>query len=315
MKTGVTLLDGTTHELKSVSDPLDKGIGELAFNTFGELPKLLPDRAGFRPLDPANVAKIKKDIEEHGFNPKFKILVDQDGRILSGRHRRAALESLGMNWTEYCETVVVSDDCEAIKLATMSNENLEWTSERAKELAELYQYHKWRQIRTMRRDNPYMAQRKIAAQVGVSPRTVSRALSEALEEDATLEPPPHPLAQVLREALEEDATLEPPPHPLAQVLREASLPPTYKPRTPEAAQIAKVIMADRKASVAQVAKELGKQEKTVKVIRTAIVRAEKRARKVKVKPMVEPQPVVVPVCDPEWIMVCKKCGKEESMHG
>lgn len=103
--------------------------------------ELQPDRGGLRPLNPAGVASLVSSMEGIGFAPDQRIIVDQFGRILDGRHRIAAAEQLGIEWSpKYVEKKHVDSDREALAYAyhlnagMLSAEDKRWRARLAKRL-------------------------------------------------------------------------------------------------------------------------------------------------------------------------------------
>lgn len=93
---------------------------------------LNPAKRGFRPLSTKRVETIRKSIEEFGkFDEAQPVLVDQDGRILDGRHRLAA------DPTWHRNVIQVADDFEAIAISWVANEGSPWDKKDREQFARL----------------------------------------------------------------------------------------------------------------------------------------------------------------------------------
>jgi ParB-like chromosome segregation protein Spo0J len=98
---------------------------------------LKPEGRGLRALDPETLERIESSIREYGFRKCFKILVDQHGRILDGRHRLKVFEKLGIEVTrDMKERVEVADDREAIAVALAANRTSSWKPSELRKLKE-----------------------------------------------------------------------------------------------------------------------------------------------------------------------------------
>jgi hypothetical protein len=89
------------------------------------LHELRPDGKGLRPINQDNLARLVESMQKLGFKNEFPILRDQQGRILSGRHRLEASRLAGVQ-PLYRETRVESDH-EALAIAFIANEGIGWS--------------------------------------------------------------------------------------------------------------------------------------------------------------------------------------------
>lgn len=87
--------------------------------------ELRPDGVGLRPVDPHRVTYLTESMEAFGYRQEQPVLVDQDGRILDGRHRMAAAKKLGINAPQ--RMVKVADSNEALVVSWIANESSPWS--------------------------------------------------------------------------------------------------------------------------------------------------------------------------------------------
>lgn len=88
-----------------------------------------------RKIDPKRVEALAESMRVHGFMAAFPIVLDQHGRLLSGWHRKAAAERIGIDWRRerapnglpFTVTVNVESDSEALAIAYYGNAVLSWT--------------------------------------------------------------------------------------------------------------------------------------------------------------------------------------------
>jgi len=96
--------------------------------------ELDPRRGGLRKVDLKHVDRLKASMEANGFARNRPLTYDQHGRLLDGRHRRAAAEQLGIE--ALTEVVPVGSDREALAVAWQLNLGQEsWTKAELDKLA------------------------------------------------------------------------------------------------------------------------------------------------------------------------------------
>jgi hypothetical protein len=89
---------------------------------------------GLRPLSSERVEELARSMDAFGYLTGFPILVDQHGRVLSGRHRLAAAKSRGIEADVSKVTVHVSSDEEALAYVWLGNSTLAWSDADRKRL-------------------------------------------------------------------------------------------------------------------------------------------------------------------------------------
>jgi DNA-binding CsgD family transcriptional regulator len=119
---GVSYTARTAEERQRL-DAVSKTRGDVA----SALAKLRPDSQGIRKIDPKNVGAIIKSVQDHGLQDdiKFKIALDEDGRVLGGRHRLEAAKQLGMEWPT--RVIIGLDEQEKIDFAIADNAGSGWS--------------------------------------------------------------------------------------------------------------------------------------------------------------------------------------------
>ena len=154
------------------------------------------DGRGLRPVNPEHVETLAQSMRDFGFRPEFPVLVDQHGRVLDGRHRRAAARKAAV--AEPPPKVIrVGSDEEAVGFAILVNLQRGWTkAERSRIDSDLQaaglsvenfgqvmgSAAKRELIKTALLDNPELTHRAIAKRLGVSPDTVNRVCAELMTE-------------------------------------------------------------------------------------------------------------------------------------
>jgi hypothetical protein len=137
---------------------------------------LEPGRPGIRPVDEDHAARIRESVPDVG--QLYPVLEDQHGRILDGKHRRAA----DPGW--YPRKVTVRDDAHAVAIARWANSGtplppaVERRIEESVLGAKTAQERQRERIRQALLDNPELSHNKIAKQVGVTHRTVDVVCAE-----------------------------------------------------------------------------------------------------------------------------------------
>jgi hypothetical protein len=86
---------------------------------------------GLRPTNPDHVLLLKKSIEDWGYLPGFPITLDQNGIVLSGRHRLKVAQDLGFTWASQ---VVKVNETQAVGIAAASNVQRPFTSAEYRDL-------------------------------------------------------------------------------------------------------------------------------------------------------------------------------------
>lgn len=82
---------------------------------------------GLRPVDPRRVAAIIESVERFGkYDALFPIVEDQEGRILSGRHRSVAAQRMGKPWKRLTVKRSLSDQ-EALAISWVGNDQEPWS--------------------------------------------------------------------------------------------------------------------------------------------------------------------------------------------
>lgn len=81
---------------------------------------LQPDRPGLRPINKDNVERLAESMRAFGYMEQHPILLDQHGRVLSGRHRIKAAELAGVQYRT--KVIEVASDQEALAIAFTANE-------------------------------------------------------------------------------------------------------------------------------------------------------------------------------------------------
>lgn len=95
---------------------------ELAMHVTSLATELDSQRGGLRPLDEKHVARLMESMREFGFREEFPILITKNGRLLDGRHRRAAAERLGIGpITQTISPRKELSDQEALAVAWVGN--------------------------------------------------------------------------------------------------------------------------------------------------------------------------------------------------
>lgn len=84
------------------------------------------DGPGLRSLNTEHVEAIAQSMRDFGWRKEFPVLLDQHGRVLDGRHRRAAARLAGVE-EPAPKTINVASDEEAVCLAILVNVQRGWT--------------------------------------------------------------------------------------------------------------------------------------------------------------------------------------------
>jgi hypothetical protein len=101
----------------------------------------MPNALGLRRVDPEHVAEIKKSIEDYGFHDTAPIIIDDLGRILSGRHRLEVERQLGNGEMWRRERLKGLSGREAVQIAMASNVDRPWTAPDYKRLDKMKPRH------------------------------------------------------------------------------------------------------------------------------------------------------------------------------
>ena len=175
--------------------------------------ELDPRRGGIRPIDSKRVTELVESIEAFGFRPEFPVLYDQHGRLLDGRHRTAAAETLGIE--PVVKVVRVENDREALALTWAANAGQTgWTgadlSRITKALggiAPTEALSEKVQVRNMLLDyKGRVADREVARAIKVDHKTVAARRAD-LEREGAIEPY-NPIAE-LHEAIRDELVKAP----------------------------------------------------------------------------------------------------------
>jgi hypothetical protein len=96
-------------------------------------------RAGqpLRPLDPDRVAELADSMRIFGFMPMYPIVLDYQDHVLSGWHRIAACEQVGIDWTPHTFRYNAATDYERLAIAWYGNDVLPWSPQVLKQLGKL----------------------------------------------------------------------------------------------------------------------------------------------------------------------------------
>ena len=97
--------------------------------------ELRPEGRGLRPLNPDNVERLVKSMEAFGFMDGHPVLKDQEGRILSGRHRIEAAGKVGIPYQD--QVIRVASDREALAIAFTANLSGEFSKAERRHIAKL----------------------------------------------------------------------------------------------------------------------------------------------------------------------------------
>jgi hypothetical protein len=133
---------------------------------------------GLRPVDPTRLAEIRDSIAEFGdFREDFPVLVDRDGNVLDGRHRRA----IDPAWPERVSKAATSDEA-ALQVALAANMSAAWSKREWSALARVRDAvggvsgKRARQrelIEAVLLEEPELSHNAIAKRLDVSPHTVA----------------------------------------------------------------------------------------------------------------------------------------------
>jgi hypothetical protein len=118
---GVVSYPVRSAECRAFRDEDSKAKGDIA----ALAASLKPGEPGLRPIDQKNIEVIKKSIDDYGLQDHSPILLDDKGRILSGRHRIEVERQLGIEWPR--QVIKVADDYQAIGIAMSSNVGRPWS--------------------------------------------------------------------------------------------------------------------------------------------------------------------------------------------
>lgn len=161
--------------------------------------RLRPDGPGLRPVGVKRRQELADSMRAFGYLEAHPILVDQYGRILDGRHRKAAAEDADKD-PKY-RMVQVKDDYEALAVVWTANETSSWTRSDRERIGRLLQADgtsveaiarvltqadKRAEIEKELRADPQRTDRAIARQIGCSAQTVT-AVRRDLEANAQIE--------------------------------------------------------------------------------------------------------------------------------
>lgn len=155
---GVTVWEAEERDALSRADHIEHEVT----STVGGL---WPDGNGLRPVDHSRVARIRESEPEVG--QLYPVLVDQHGRILDGKHRKAA----NPDWREY--KIPVESDEMALAVALWANDGVPLEPEIRKRVEELIlgaktaQEKQRERIRQALLDNPELAHNAIAKRLGL----------------------------------------------------------------------------------------------------------------------------------------------------
>jgi hypothetical protein len=145
---------------------------------------------GLRPVDARRLAEIRESIAEFGdFRDDFPVLVDREGNVLDGRHRRA----LDPAWPERVSKAATSDEA-ALQVALAANMSAAWSKREWSALARVRDAvggvsgKRARQrelIKSMLLEEPDLSHNAIAKRLEVSHTTVDMVCAEEVANLAT----------------------------------------------------------------------------------------------------------------------------------